>query len=200
MSSLNASAMNGRRFDSVHMATRRCRACGFAKDIVERRGCRPGMIVSDNGTELTSVTLAGGAWGAVASRQASRSRMVSWKASTAGSGMNATEHLFSSLPDHRRHGGSTTLNAHTRAVWVASPNQSASRLMRTLGATLRARKRCDRALPISTPCYTSHRAVGLSRASRRGTRACPSARPRAASRRFRHAQRSRPPWKLPRSV
>ena len=79
---------NGRRFRVLTVVDDLTREClGLVADtslsglrvgreldgIIERRGCRPTMIVSDNGTELCVArdpALAGGAWSAVALHRA----------------------------------------------------------------------------------------------------------------------------------
>jgi putative transposase len=93
-------------------------------NIVRQRG-RPGTIVSDNGTELTSNAIltwaddAGLAWHYITSPPASRSRMASSKASTAACATNCSTRPCSArcrtlAPCWRRGGATTTKNGHTR--------------------------------------------------------------------------------------
>lgn len=96
--------------------------------IAERRGF-PLMVVSDNGTELTSNAMLNGSRIAVSngitSRPESRCRTASWKASTAGCGTSASTSICSAatatLARSSRIGGSTTIYIDRIRASTGSP-------------------------------------------------------------------------------
>jgi len=130
---------NGRRFQALAVVDDFTREClGLVADtslsglrvgreldgIIDRRGCRPATMVSDNGTELTSNAILhwqeerSVLWHYVAPGRPQQTG--SWRASTVGSGMNASTSTCSTAwwrhAGSSKHGGSTTTaSAHTRA-------------------------------------------------------------------------------------
>ena len=103
-------------------STPRCPAAGWRANStrIVAAAQEPLMIVSDNGTELTSHAILrwqqDAALPGTTSRQASRSRMPSSKASTAGCATNASTSTCSAVsPRHAgssKRGGSTTIPHH----------------------------------------------------------------------------------------